>query len=65
MVSGQVRIHWLLQLVTVNKNQGFDFSLLDQLLDQVKGHLHSELTSLSCMLIGNFTDVATWPNTWF
>ena len=31
----QVRIHWLLQLVTVNKNQGFDFSLLDQLLDQV------------------------------
>ena len=31
----QVRIHWLLQLVRVNKTQGFDFSHLDQLLDQV------------------------------
>ena len=31
----QVRIHWLLQLVTINKTQGFNFSSLDQLLDKV------------------------------
>ena len=65
----QVRIHWLLQLVTVNKNQGFDFSLLDQLLDQVTeggGYQLEFHLSVLCMLTSvNFTVVETWPNPWF
>ena len=52
----QVRIHWLLQLVTINKTQGFNFSLLDQLLDKVT----EDQTNHYCACF-NLIVVAAWP----